>query len=1081
MKKIIVLFLSLLFFTCGATGINNEGFIINEGQWPSRVLARAQFAFGDVIIEKDALVFFLRNQNDAHHLHAGIGNGHDTSGVHIKAHVYKMKFKNGTLNAPEAFNASSFEVNYLKGNTTVSHLHCYKKLIFKDLYPNIDLVLYANGANLKYDLVLRNNANYKTVQIEYEGLDDMHLNEEGHLKLKTSLGDITEKKPIAYIEHHNKKRSPVVCAYEQHQGKIRFSTQKITRAEKENFVIDPEIIFATYSGSTADNWGNSATYDTLGNLYAAGVAFNFGFPTTTGAYDITFNSTIGWSASFPDPDVAIMKFNAAGALIYATYLGGESTEVPTSTIVNKNGELYILGTTTSAGYYSGIPFPTTVGAYKRNFNGGTTIYPLGSGNAIYYWDGSDIFISRLSKNGDALLSSTYVGGSNNDGLLNYADVLSRNYGDQYRSEILLDTLGDVYIASHTTSTNILDNTKPGYDLTYNGGGHDGFVMKLNKDLTAVVWNSYIGGNGYDALYSLEFGKHNNIYVTGGTTSTDISMPKGLHTTSLGFVDGFIMNISNDGLNIKSGSYLGTADVDQAYFVEVDGEGHVYLLGQSKGNYPVLNAPYSNAGSQQFVHKLDSNLTTSIFSTVVGSAQSKTDIVPTAFLVNDCENIFIVGWGGSVNFGGPNYQEGDTYNLPLTANAYQNLTDGSDFYMMVLKKDLQKLLYGSYLGGNGEREHVDGGTSRFDKKGIVYQSVCAGCGGTSLFPVTPGAHSPTNNSSNCNNLVFKFDLASLKASFTHTPGILCGTGNVQFTNTSLGGSRFVWDLGDGNFSNSASSFTHAYSKPGTYQVMLIAYDETTCIGTDTARATIKVYFYPSLGENVADTVFVCKGDSVYLNTVNNVNYSYSWSPNVYLNNPNTYNPKASPPRSQYYYVDFVDNTTTCKNRDSVYVNVYEPKKGIAFQNLTGCIGKPQARFTNPSDPYFNFTWEFGDGSTENGNNAINHQYQDFGDFYVKIKVYNYMCHVEDTLKINIPKVNVPNMFTPNNDKLNDTYEIEGMAGDWKLDVYNKWGNLIFTRDPYDNSWNAEKQSGGVYYYLITDPRGKECKGWIHVIK
>ena len=104
-------------------------------------------------------------------------------------------------------------------------------------------------------------------------------------------------------------------------------------------------------------------------------------------------------------------------------------------------------------------------------------------------------------------------------------------------------------------------------------------------------------------------------------------------------------------------------------------------------------------------------------------------------------------------------------MPLTADAYQKTTDAYDFYLAVFSKNFEELQYATYFGGmsNGStdaHEHVDGGTSRFDKKGIMYQSVCAGCGGQSLFPTTPGAWSNKNEAKNCNNALFKFDFENL---------------------------------------------------------------------------------------------------------------------------------------------------------------------------------------------------------------------------------------------------------------------------------------------------------------------------------
>ena len=118
----------------------------------------------------------------------------------------------------------------------------------------------------------------------------------------------------------------------------------------------------------------------------------------------------------------------------------------------------------------------------------------------------------------------------------------------------------------------------------------------------------------------------------------------------------------------------------------------------------------------------------------------------------CDKIYIAGWGS--NLGGPL----STLNLPIDTNAFQQTTDGNDFYLMVIDDAMSSMMYATYFGGSQSNEHVDGGTSRFDKKGIIYQSVCAGCGGNSDFPIepNPGAVSLTNNSSNCNNGVFKFN-------------------------------------------------------------------------------------------------------------------------------------------------------------------------------------------------------------------------------------------------------------------------------------------------------------------------------------
>ena len=113
--------------------------------------------------------------------------------------------------------------------------------------------------------------------------------------------------------------------------------------------------------------------------------------------------------------------------------------------------------------------------------------------------------------------------------------------------------------------------------------------------------------------------------------------------------------------------------------------------------------------------------------------------------------------GSTNLFGTTNNAITTVGMDTTAGAFQTTTDGSDFYLMVLESDASNIVYGSYFGGALSAEHVDGGTSRFDRNGRMYQSVCAGCGFNSDFPIkpSPGAVSATNGSS-CNNGVFKFD-------------------------------------------------------------------------------------------------------------------------------------------------------------------------------------------------------------------------------------------------------------------------------------------------------------------------------------
>ena len=200
-------------------------------------------------------------------------------------------------------------------------------------------------------------------------------------------------------------------------------------------MIDPTVVFSSYSGSTADNWGYTATYDSHGNLYGGGIVFGVGYPLVPalGAYQTDFAG---------DVDIAISKFDATGSFLhYSTYIGGTAADIPHSLYVNDNDELYIFGTTGSA------DFPVTADAFDTSVNGGPNI---SLSTSMDFPAGSDIFVAKLSADGTQLPASTYIGGSGNDGV-NTASGLRKNYADDNRGEIIVDGNSNVYVVSSTSS------------------------------------------------------------------------------------------------------------------------------------------------------------------------------------------------------------------------------------------------------------------------------------------------------------------------------------------------------------------------------------------------------------------------------------------------------------------------------------------------------------------------------------------------------------------------------------------------------------------------------------------------------
>ena len=213
---------------------------------------------------------------------------------------------------------------------------------------------------------------------------------------------------------------------------------------------------------------------------------------------------------------------------------------------------------------------------------------------MVHWpvQGYDIVVTKLNAAGNNLIGSRKIGGSGSDGvnITENRDLVSlqRNYGDDGRSEIILDGSGNVYVASCTQSTNFPGTT--GFFQASSGGSQDGVVLKFSPNLSVLNFASYIGGSGNDAAYVLALAPNGNIYVGGGTESGDL-LPgtHGVHWERLSRVaiDGFVAVISNNGVQCYPlHLYWYGHGIDQVFGIQFDLNGFPYIMGQTTGNWAV---------------------------------------------------------------------------------------------------------------------------------------------------------------------------------------------------------------------------------------------------------------------------------------------------------------------------------------------------------------------------------------------------------------------------------------------------------------------------------------------------------------
>jgi gliding motility-associated-like protein len=934
MKTYILLFLSIFIglnfsYSQEIEPINSQyKFIENKGQWPEQVNFKAQVHGGAIWLEDEKITYQFTNYPHVH------GNMKAKPNQQVQQHVIWAKFIEASSESDViTANQSKEYYNFFRGNDKskwASEAYAYSDITFKNKYPGIDLRTYEKNGFLKYDFILQPNAK-NVIQIQYEGHDKIKINKKGELIIQTSLGEVIEEKPYAY-QIKNGKIINIPCSFQLKKDLVSFNLGDYDHTIE--LIIDPILVFASYIGSPSDNFGMTATYDLQGNLYTGGMVYGAQYPTVAGAYDPTGNfTTVNGSANaaptYGVTDVFITKYEPNGtSLIYSTYLGGGGdlggTESVHSLICDTTGNLHMFGSTSSQ------DFPLGANPIQDSIAGGNYVQFYNNGASFFYNNGLgggvDLFITKFNPAGTALLGSTYLGGTKNDGLSynvsggNYASVaaydsLTKNYGDQFRGEIMLDDSGYVYISSTTYSDDFPINN--GFQ-TSSGGSQDAIILKIGPDLDTLIWSSYLGGSDKDAAYSVKLNTSGEVVIAGGTCSNDFPSTPGSYdpTFNAGKTDGFIGIISNDGTTLQELTFLGTNAYDQTFFVEIDRWDNIYAISQCLGAFPVSGNVYLNPNGSQLLTKFNPTLTALSISTVFGNGNGLINISPSAFLVDVCGNIYVSGWGSDI------FSSIALSGMPITPNAFQDSPpSGKDFYLIVLSRDFENLIYGSYIGGPQAAEHVDGGTSRFDKNGIVYQSVCGGCGSFSDFPTSPGAWSSTNNSTNCNNLVFKFDFEIIpKAEFTTDVTEGCAPFTVTFLNSSSDSTNYLWDFGDGDTTSQIFNPIKTYDTPGVYEIKLLVTD-TICLLVDTAEITITVF--DSLVITTMNDTVIC-GPSTFDIWASSYGTSaeYQWSStNQFLDTLNTNLTDSvvsvSPGNAQYYYVRVTN--PWCTEIDSVHID------------------------------------------------------------------------------------------------------------------------------------------------------------------
>ena len=359
-------------------------------------------------------------------------------------------------------------------------------------------------------------------------------------------------------------------------------------------------VYSTYLGGSRGDYGYGIAVDGAGKAYVTGRTQSTDFPTA--------NPLQGSNGG--DYDAFVAKLNADGsALLYSTYLGGSNYDWGEGIAVDNAGNAYTMGWTRSSN------FPTTAEAFDTSHNGG-----------------EDAFAVKLNADGNALVYSTYFGGSDSD----------RGEG------IAVDNAGNAYTMGWTRSSNF-PTTAEAFDTSHNGY-EDAFAVKLNADGSALVYSTYLGGSRGDYGYGIAVDNAGNAYVTGRTDSTDFPTASPLQGShGGGDYDAFVAKLNADGSALVYSTYLGGSNYDCGYGIAVDSEGNAYVTGYTQSaDFPTANPLQGSRGGEYdaFVMKIGIGIESIILSPpspvkaevvefeIIFSDQMNTAIAPTVTIGMD---------------------------------------------------------------------------------------------------------------------------------------------------------------------------------------------------------------------------------------------------------------------------------------------------------------------------------------------------------------------------------------------------------------------------------------------------------------
>ena len=315
----------------------------------------------------------------------------------------------------------------------------YSEVLYRNVYPGIDLLYHGDGGQLEYDFIVRPGANPDSIRLNYDGMTGILIDRDGALRLQTEHGEVIQKKPLIYQEFEKVRKEVSGHFVLSKENQVSFKIDDYDPSEL--LIIDPALQYSTYLGGSADDIGYSVAVDAQGNSYIAGRTLSTNFPTSN-----PYRSTNSGGR-----DIVITKLNPTGTgVVYSTYIGGGGDDGGYAIALNSSAEAYVTGFTKS------------------------TNFPLVNALQPFYGGGiSDAFLVRLNSTGNSIIYSTYAGGN----------------GEDVGSDIAVDSSRNIYGIGYTSSTNLA--TVNAIQTFNAGGAYDAYVMEVAPSGSSITFATYV--------------------------------------------------------------------------------------------------------------------------------------------------------------------------------------------------------------------------------------------------------------------------------------------------------------------------------------------------------------------------------------------------------------------------------------------------------------------------------------------------------------------------------------------------------------------------------------------------------------